>query len=289
MRPRTREAYVLYPVLLGRHAKADPAGLREEQVRDFCLCLRNDRHYAGSSLGLVRAALRAFYSEHLGTGREWKLWQEIKVRRGQTLPVVLTREEVARLLASLRMDRYRTLLRLIYHTGLRIREACRLEVADLRAHPGRVLVRQGKGGKDRLVPIAPEMLEDLRRFWRRHQNRRWLFPALGCAHRGGKRPAAASARMAAKPMSESAVQNAFRLALAQSGVKKAATPHTLRHSYATHLLEEGVSIRLISQYLGHASLETTLIYTHLSAVSEGKAVEALQRLYRQSTAVTSQA
>jgi integrase/recombinase XerD len=283
LRPRTREAYVLYPVLLGRYAKADPAGLAEEQVRDFCLCLRNERHYAGSSLGLVRAALRAFYSEHLGTGREWKLWQEIRVRRGQTLPVVLTREEVARLLASLRMDRYRTLLRLIYHTGLRIREACRLEVADLRAHPGRVQVRQGKGGKDRLVPIAPEMLEDLRRFWRRHHNPRWLFPALGCAHRGGKQPVVKAARRAAQPMSESAVQNAFRLALAQSGVKKTATPHTLRHSYATHLLEEGVSIRLISQYLGHASLETTLIYTHLSAVSESKAVEALQRLYRQTS------
>jgi site-specific recombinase XerD len=261
--------------------------LSEEQVRDFCLCLRNERHYAGSSLALVRAALRAFYSEHLGTGREWKLWQEIRVRRGQTLPVVLTRQEVARLLASVRMDRYRTLLRLIYHTGLRIREACRLEVAHLRAHPGRVLVRQGKGGKDRLVPIAPEMLEDLRRFWRRHQNPRWLFPALGCGHRGGKQTAVAAARLAAKPMSESAAQTAFRLALAQSGMKKAATPHTLRHSYATHLLEEGISIRLISQYLGHASLEVTLIYTHLSAVSESKAVEALQRLYRQSKVVPS--
>jgi integrase/recombinase XerD len=288
LRPRTREAYVLYPVLLGRHAGADPAGLSEEQVRDFCLCLRNERHYAGSSLALVRAALRAFYSEHLGTGREWKLWQEIRVRRGQTLPVVLTRQEVARLLASVRTDRYRTLLRLIYHTGLRIREACRLEVAHLRAHPGRVLVSQGKGGKDRLVPIVPEMLEDLRRFWRRHQNPRWLFPALGCGYRGGKQPAVAAARLAAKPMSESAAQNAFRLALAQSGLKKAATPHTLRHSYATHLLEEGVSIRLISQYLGHASLEVTLIYTHLSAVSESQAVEALQRLYRQSKAITSQ-
>lgn len=289
MRPRTREAYVLYPVLLGRHAGTDPAGLSEEQVRAFCLCLRQERHYAGSSLALVRAALRAFYAEHLGVGREWKLWQEIRVRRGQTLPVVLTRQEVARLLASVRRDRYRTLLGLIYHTGLRIREACRLEVGHLRAHPGRVLVRQGKGGKERLVPIAPEMIEDLRRFWRRHQNPRWLFPALGCGHRGGKEPAIMAARLAAKPLSESAVQNAFRLALAQSGIKKAATPHTLRHSYATHLLEEGISIRLISQYLGHASLEVTLIYTHLSAVSESQAVEALQRLYRQSRTVPSPA
>ena len=151
----------------------------------------------------------------------------------------------------------------------------------MRAHPGRVLVRQGKGGKDRLVPLAPEMLADLRRFWRRHRNPRWLFPALGAGHRGGKEPLAARARRAKGPLSESAVQNACRLALAASGINKAATPHTLRHSYATHLLEEGISIRLISQYLGHASLEVTLIYTHLSAVSESQAVAALQRLYRQ--------
>ena len=281
LRPRTREAYLLYPVLLGRHAGADPATLGEEPVRAFCLFLRHERHYAGSSLALVRAALRAFYAEHLGTGKAWKLWEEIKVRRGQTLPVVLTREEVARLLGSVRTDRYRTLLRLIYHTGLRVREACRIEVAQLRAHPGRVLVRQGKGGKDRLVPLAPEMLADLRRFWRRHRNPRWLFPALGSGHRRGKEPRAAQARRATGPLSESAVQNACRLALAASGINKAATPHTLRHSYATHLLEEGISIRLISQYLGHASLEVTLIYTHLSAVSESQAVEALQRLYRQ--------
>jgi len=153
----------------------------------------------------------------------------------------------------------------------------------LRAQPGRVLVRQGKGGKDRLVPLAPEMLADLRRFWRRHRHPRWLFPALGSQWKAGKEPLAVRARTATGPLSASAVQNAFRLALAGSGIAKAATPHTLRHSYATHLLEEGVSIRLISQYLGHASLEVTLIYTHLSAVSEGQAVEALRRLYRQST------
>jgi site-specific recombinase XerD len=90
-------------------------------------------------------------------------------------------------------------------------------------------------------------------------------------------------------MSASAVQNAFRLALAASGLQTAATPHTLRHSYATHLLEEGVSIRLISQYLGHASLETTVIYTHLTAVSEGQAVAALQRLYQQTVTTAGRA
>ena len=122
----------------------------------------------------------------------------------------------------------RTALRLIYQTGLRIREACRLEVRDLREQKGRVHVRQGKGGKDRFVPIATPMLEDLRRFWRRHRHPRWLFPGLQCNWKAGKESPAVLARKAATPMSESAVQNAFRLALAASGLKKPATPHTLR-------------------------------------------------------------
>jgi integrase/recombinase XerD len=281
LRPRTQEAYVSYVVLLARHHHADPELLKEEQVRDFFLFLRNERHYAGSSIALTLAALRTFFGEHLQSGRDWKLWQELKVRRGQPLPTVLAREEVARLLACVRCDRFRTVLRLIYHTGLRVREACRLEVRDLKEQKGRVHVRQGKGGKDRYVPIAAPMRADLRRFWRRHEHPRWLFPGLKCDWKAGKEESAQRARKATAPMSESAVQNACRLALAASGLKKAATPHTLRHSYATHLLEEGVSLRLISQYLGHSSLETTLIYTHLTAISEGKAVAALERLYSQ--------
>jgi site-specific recombinase XerD len=284
LRPRTREAYLGYAAMLGRQQGCDPASLGEEQVRAFFLFLRMERRYAGSSLAIVLAALRAFYRDHLETGVRWKLWQEMKVRREQPLPCVLAREEVAQLLGCVRCDRFPTVLRLIYHGGLRIREACRLEVGHIDAVRGRLQVRQGKGGKDREVPIAPEMLADLRRFWRRHRHPRWLFPGLQCAWKAGKEEFAARARRATGPMSESAVQNAFRLALAQSGLKKAATPHTLRHSYATHLLEEGISLRLISQYLGHASLETTLIYTHLTAVSESQAVAALPRLYRQSTA-----
>lgn len=269
-----------YAVLLARHAGQDPAELPEEAVRGFFLFLRQERHYAGSSLALTLAALRCFYGEHLGSGTAWKLWREMKVRRGKPLPFVLSRDEVARLLGAVRCDRFRTILRLIYHTGLRIREACRVELRDLSTQKGRLLVREGKGGKDRFVPIAPCMLADLRRFWRRHRHPRWLFPGLSCNWKTLKEGPASRAHKATTPMSESAVQNAFRLALAASGLKKPATPHTLRHSYATHLLEEGVSLRLISQYLGHASLETTVIYTHLTALSESKAVAALERLYQ---------
>lgn len=266
-----------YPVLIGRHFGADPATLDEQQVRAYFLFLRTDRHYAGSSLSVALAALRCFYRDHLGRPA-WKLWAELKVRRGRPLPAVLAREEVARLLAAVRCDRFRTVLRLIYACGLRIQEAVRLEVGDIDGRAGRLHVRNAKGGKDRHVPLAPAMLADLRRFWRRHRHPRWLFPGLSSGWKGGKTPVAQRAREADRPMSASAVQNAFRLALAASGLKPAATPHTLRHSYATHLLEEGISIRLIAQYLGHASLETTLIYTHLTATTQAQALAALERL-----------
>ena len=270
-------------VLIGRHFTCDPALLDECKVRDYFLFLRNERNYAPSSIALTLAALRTFYREHLGTGREWKLWKELKVRRLEPLPTVLSREEVARLLGAVQCDRFRTILRLIYQTGLRIREACRLEVIDIKANAGRLHVRNAKGGKDRYVPIAPEMVVELRRFWCRHRHPRFLFPGMQLDWRAHKQPLNERALRAKGPMNESTVQNAFRLALAASGIQTKATPHTLRHSYATHLLEEGVSIRLISQYLGHASLDTTLIYTHLTAVSEERAVAALQRLFAQST------
>ncbi len=283
LRPRTREAYLSYVVLIGRHCGCDPATLDEIRVRDYFLFLRNERNYAPSSIALTLASLRTFYREHLRTGRDWKLWQELKVRRLEPLPTVLSREEVALLLAAVQCDRFRTILRLIYHTGLRIREACRIEVLDIKADAGRLHVRNAKGGKDRYVPIAPEMVAELRRFWCRHRHPKYLFPGMQVDWKAHKQPLNERALRAKGPMSESAVQNAFRLALAASGVKTKATPHTLRHSYATHLLEEGVSIRLISQYLGHASLDTTLIYTHLTAVSEERAIAALQRLFTQST------
>lgn len=266
---RTRSEYVRYARVLGRHYHADPEILTEAQVRAYFVYLRAERKFAGSSMTVAIAALRSFFRDHLHLG-DWSLWREIKVRREQTLPIVLSREEVALLLSCVSHRRFRVILRLIYHCGLRLSEALHLETRDIDRAAGRIHIRLGKGGKDRYVPIAPAMIDELGLFWMLHRNPQYLFPGVGRDWKWQKTPIEVAARKAKQPMSASAVQNAFRVALALSGMKKPATVHTLRHCFATHLLEEGVSIRLISQYLGHHSLDVTVIYTHLTSTNEEK-------------------
>ena len=129
------------------------------------------------------------------------------------------------------------------------------------------------------MPLAPALVTELRAWWQTHRHPQWLFPGPSCGWRERAQPADAAQR-ADGHLSVSAVQNTFRLARAASGVPVEATVHTLRHCYATHLLEEGVSLRLISQYLGHASLETTVIYTHLTPLNEARTRAALEVLHR---------
>jgi integrase len=208
LRPRTRESYLSYVVAIGRQQRSDPAMLGEDAEQAFFVFLRKERRYAASSMRLAIAALRCFYKDHLETGTSWSLWRTLRVREPKSLPTVLSREEVALLLGSVRCDRFRTILRLIYHTGLRIREACRIEVHQIDRAGGRIHVREGKGGRDRYVPIAPAMLADLGRFWRRHRHPKWLFPGLRCDWKLMKEPPRARARQAKTPMSESSVQGA---------------------------------------------------------------------------------
>ena len=280
-RAPTKKEYVRYLRKLGEHYQCDPATLTEDQLRAYFLFLRQVKQYGGSAMKLARCALRCFFRECLH--REgWTVFEEVRVAPPQTLPLVLAREQVAALLGAVREPRYRTALTLIYHTGLRVGEAVRIELRDLREtrtpHP-RLHVRCGKGGKDRYVPLAPAMVTQLRAWWNTHRHPQWLFPGPTSGWRERAQPAAAAAR-AATHLSVSAVQNTFRLARAATGLPAEATVHTLRHCYATHLLEEGVSLRLISQYLGHASLETTLIYTHLTPLNEARTRAALDVLHR---------
>ena len=280
-RQPTKDEYVRYVRKLGEHYACDPATLTQDQVRAYFLFLRQKKHFGGSAMKLARCALRSFFRDchHVP---DWTVFEEVRIAPPQTLPLVLAREQVAALLGAVQLPRYRTALTLIYHTGLRVGEAVRIQVRDLRdthtEHP-RLHVRCGKGGKDRYVPLAPAMVAALRAWWQTHRHPTFLFPGPTSGWRERAQPANAAQR-APTHLSVSAVQNTFRLARATAGLPVEATVHTLRHCYATHLLEEGVSLRLIAQYLGHASLETTLIYTHLTPLNEARTRAALDVLHR---------
>jgi site-specific recombinase XerD len=152
--------------------------------------------------------------------------------------------------------RFRACLGTIYACGLRIQEGVHLQVKDIDAERGVIHIRNGKGGKDRYVPLPDQILKILRQYWVTHRNPIWMFPSrMEAEHR---------VEAATKPVTVRAVQRAFEDALQESGVQKAATVHTLRHSYATHLLEAGVNLRVIQTYLGHASPTSTAVYTHLT-------------------------
>ena len=236
----------------------------------------------------AKVALRVYYRDFLRMKPAWRVFDEVIVRHRESLPLILSREEVRHLLSHVSEPKFIACLSLIYSCGLRLSEAISVEVRDIdRAH-NRLHVRCGKGGKARYVPISTEMIKLLAKWWLMHRNPRFLFPAVGRRWRTSNRATneqtdtmrREAMRKATKPMSVSTVQNALKWAIAASGIKKRVTVHTLRHCYATHLLDEGVSLRHISSYLGHASLNQTLVYAHLSAVSEHRTQEALSGLYR---------
>ena len=273
-------------VLLSDHfSGVDPATLSEGQVRDYFVFLVRDKGLRPSSIRQARAAIRLFFESVIKV--QWGVFDEIKTKGSLPLPVVLSRAEVAALFAAVKVPRFRMVLRVLYGCGLRIGEALALEVRDVDGAGLRLHIREGKGGKPRYVPLPKKLLDELRAYWATHRNPRLLFPALGSAWRANRRATAAEQEAALAvamgaaehPMSVSAVQNVMRLAVAASGIAKPACLHTLRHSYATHLLEEGVHIRALSAFLGHASLDTTMVYLHLTEVSEARVQTALTALF----------
>lgn len=265
--------------LAGRHPERSLKQLTERMVLDHLIHLRDEQKLRPSTLNQAVVALRLFYRDYLR--RDWGLWEVFEIRRDQPLPMVLSRGEVRALLGAVRENRFKAVLVLIYHCGLRVGEAVRLRPCDIDSARGVLRVIDGKGGRNREVPIAPAMVERLRRYWAFHRNARWLFPAVGRGWRERCRTLQAAMAGADKPMSVSSVQAALRIVVAAAGIKKAATCHSLRHSFATHLLESGVSIRQVSSYLGHAGLSSTLIYLHVTELSESKGREAQAALIEQ--------
>jgi site-specific recombinase XerD len=270
----TQEEYLRYVRKLAARKKCDPAVLDEAQVREHLLYLRDTCGFSPSTIRTAAAAFTAFYRLHLG--RDWRLFDLVRSPSTLKLPEVLTRAEVARLFSVIREHRFRMVLRLIYACGLRVSEAVNLEITDIKRDGPRLHLHRTKGLKERFVPLPLWCYRELQDYWRTHHHPRWIFPGVG----RGWREADSSPKLAKadEPMGVGSIQHCVQLARTQARLPATTHVHTLRHSYATHLLEEGVSIRLISAYLGHTSLETTLIYTHLTAVNEANARAALDRL-----------
>jgi site-specific recombinase XerD len=277
LRGRSKAEYLRQVRKLAEHyPQRSLKQLTERQVFDYLIFRRDQQKLRPSTLNQAVVALRLFYQDFLQ--RDWKLWRQFEIRRDQPLPEVISREQTRHLLGCMRSGRFKAVVSLIYHCGLRVGEAVKIHPKNIDAARGVIRILDAKGGKNREVPIAPAMIARLRRYWKAHRNSKWLFPGVGRGWRDRFRTLAEAMSHAAHPMSVSSVQNAIRMAVASCGLKKKATCHTLRHSFATHLLEGGVSIGQVSAYLGHANLYSTLIYLHVTEISEAKGREVQAQL-----------
>lgn len=266
---RTQESYVQAVRQLAGHYHKSPDLITEEELRQYFLYLKNVRKYASSSLTIALCGIKFFFEHALK--RDFPILDFIRPAREKKLPTVLSPDEVRRILRLVRLQSYRTCLSAIYSCGLRLQEGTHLQVQDIDSARRMIHLRQGKGAKDRYVPLPLRTLELLRQYWVHHRNPILIFPALGRK--------SAQLSQTALPMADSSLQRAFKAALKQSGIHKPASVHTLRHSWATHLLEAGVNLRLIQAYLGHSSPATTSLYTHLTVKAEQMAVETIDRLF----------
>jgi integrase/recombinase XerD len=250
----TQKMYIRSVRMLSEHYRKRPDKITEEELRDYFLYNINVRKWARATCTIAICGIKFFYTYTLK--KDWMTLNIIRPAREKKLPDVLTRDEVHHILFNVKMERHRACLTTIYALGLRLQEGTHLEVCDIDPKRMMVHVRNGKGNKDRYIPLPESLLPILRKFWANHRNPTLLFPAPG---RGGIHMSTTD-----KPIPVSSIQIAFKNALLKCKIRKHVSIRSLRHSYATHLLESGIDLRTIQEYLGHCSPSTTAIYTHIS-------------------------
>ena len=248
--PSTIRAYLYAVEEFARYFGKSPDKLDQEQLRQYQLHLLHERKLTiGTIVGRI-AALRFFFVRVLR--RPYREIDLIYPKRPERLPAVLSQDEVARLIDSAKNLLDYAIVMTLYATGMRRAELCRLKVEDVDSERMIIHIRQGKGNRDRDVPLTPKLLKTLREYWRWMKPKTYLFP--GTVHNW----------RADKPITPKCVWSAVQDAAKRAGIKKRVSPHTMRHSWATHLLENGADLRAIQMLLGHVDLETTAIYLHLS-------------------------
>lgn len=267
---RTVEAYTGAVRRLVRRTGKPLGKIEEDDVRQYLLDMAESQ-VARGTFSINLCGIRFFWLQTMD--RDWKIFDLAKPRYERKLPVVLSRGEVWRILDEVAIPVYRVCLTTIYSCGLRLLEGATLSIPRIDSDRMQLHI-SGKGGRDRYVPLPEGTLYMLRDHWRTHRSQIWLFPAT--TRKGLKHSLATDAG----PIHRSSLQGAFRRARDKAGIRKKAHIHTLRHSYATHLLEDGVNLRLIQTYLGHSSARTTQIYTHLTREVCARAKDPVNRLMK---------
>lgn len=263
--------------LLHVHLGCDPVSITEKQFREYLLFVKLKKQWKPKTIRMACAAAKMFFVE-LFEQKDWKVFQQVRAKDHDTLPAVLTRQQVHDLVGAIRLRRYRTPIKLIYCCGLRLSECLALTIHDILGEENKLIIRQSKGKKDRVLPLPASMVEELRSYWCFHRHPLLLFPNAG---RGCNDPRALSERMrkATGPMPHSSLQRPLRLARMELNIP-AGSIHTLRHSFATHLLEAGAHLRTIQNLLGHQQIDTTMVYLHLTHQSSQETLQLMDDLYR---------
>jgi integrase len=242
--PRTHESYLAAVTGLAKYTRRAPDTLAAEDLQRYFTHLVVERKLAPASVSLAYNGIRFLYLKVL----DWPaLDLELTLpKKPSRIPELLTRQEVARIIAACRDLRWCTMLLLCYGCGLRLSELIAVRVSDIDGERSLLRVTQGKGAKDRLVPLSPTLLAELRGYWRRYRPQGFLFP--------GQQPG--------QPLSPTAIQRVFKRAKAAASVTKAGGIHGLRHAFATHQLEAGLPVHRLQRLLGHSNLHSTLRYIH---------------------------
>ena len=266
LRDKTIDSYRRTIYRVAGHFHRCPDNLAPDELKEYFSALLE--RYSWSTIKVDLSSLQFFHRYVLEREMEWI--KIIRPPRIRTLPDIPTREEVQLLINTVHKLRYRIFFLVVYSLGLRIREGLALEVTDIDGSQRRVHIRDGKGGKDRYVPLPAMTLQAMRRFWTSHRHPRLLFPS----------PAGSQfiARVASSPMDASGVQAALRAARLDCGIQKKLTVHSLRHAYATHLLEQGMDLRLIQSLLGHSNSNTTARYAHITQVVRENSTDRIEML-----------
>ena len=244
--PHTRDNYLRHVSQFSCHYGRSPRHLDEKDIKEYLLYLIREKKVSTSTVNQCYHALKFLYERTLN--RMWVMARVPRVRRLKQLPVVLDREEVESLFSVTKNLKHRAILMLIYSSGLRLTEAAHLKVTDIDSKRMLIRIKQGKGRKDRYTILSKAALEVLREYWSQYRPKDWLF----------------AGRFPGKPLTGRSIQRVLIKAKDLAGIKKPATVHTLRHSFATHLLEAGTDLYHIQLLLGHRTLNTTTIYLHVS-------------------------